>query len=184
MIFRSAFIIVVSLCVMCASWYSEQNVKRHARDAAYQLRTLRIEQQDAEQYLQTLKNGHAHPLLQVLGEDVTSLQLRLAQFLSSNVESRTVIVAYEQSLLQDGLVLDEFSEFSVFSNQDVQILRLDVEASLAHAPEWLNLLWQLNANAAGWPMDVRACDAQRMPTRNLSVRCIVDIYFWKLDVTR
>ncbi len=178
---RSILTIVLSVSVLCVSLYSTRSTKQASLVAASELRKLRVEQQDAELYVHTLNNGQTLPLLRVLGEDVTSLQVRLAEFLSGSVESGGAVVAYEQSLLGHSVQVGGLPDVPVNSDVDIQIIRLDVQTNLAHAPALVSLLSQLKASAGGWPANVRACDVQRVPTQQLRVQCVVDIYYWQAE---
>ncbi len=180
---RSIVIIVVSVSVLCVVWFNRMTVAEDEIKATSHLRQLRIDQQVVEQHVHTLGKGQTHPLMQVLGEDVTHLQVRLAQYLSDETADEGVIVAYEQSLLGQGFTVSELSDVSVSSDIEILILRLDVQANVAHAPELLALLRRLSASTDGWPVDVRACSIQRLPSQQLATQCVVDIYFWEAGLS-
>lgn len=180
---RCSIVWVVSLCVTAFSWHHFQANKKHSNRLNLQMQQSMVFMQDAEQRLHRLKTGAADPLLTVLGEDVTDLQIRLSEsFSGSGFHGVQLITAFKQSLLTPiELEVDVYDSVST-NIKNVDILRLDIQASLRHASQFLELIQDLYKATGGWPLEVRACNIRRMPSRTLDAQCVLDIYYWFADV--
>ena len=74
----------VVLIVAIATWFYFQNTQKQLIVSINQIRDARVQLQHTEQQLYRLEEEASKPLLTVLGEDVTTLQIRLAEFLTSS----------------------------------------------------------------------------------------------------
>ena len=203
---------ILALLAVAAAWYFQQHSDAQLLLAGHQTREARVRLQQTEQQLYKLANDSSNPLLSVLGEDVMSLQIRVAEFLKhsealaddNNEESQdsdhrltdnaadstvavsqtsAVVVAYEQSLLPNPLSFSDDEGDAAWYAQEVRVLRLDVQVQTAHAPQLLGFLEKLDTVGNGWPVEVRACELYRSVRTGLDARCIVDIYHWAVDDT-
>lgn len=180
---RALVIALMSVSITLGSWLHYKNTDFQVSKAVDQLRHSRVVLQRAEQQLQRLSDSRTHPLTRIVGEDVDVVQIRLGEFLRQYPASNDVSVqAFEQSMLPVSIptagVMDDEGVLPEF----IQILRLDVEAVVSHAPALLTLLSELEQTAAGWPVDVRACDIKRTPLTGLNARCVMDVYYWQADM--
>lgn len=197
--------------VVVAAWFYFQHSEMQLQGSNVQIREARVDLQNVEQQLYSLKHDGAHPLLRVLGEDVTSLQIRIAEFLkhseakphstgkhmpnsgdvqaadgarhgrAASDESNIVVTAYEQSLLAPRDLTVSVSDDALWGTHEVFVLRLDVKLKTAHAPQLLTFFKHLEKAVSGWPVDVRACEINRSVAAGLATRCIVDVYHWGAD---
>ena len=182
LVFRSLIIAPVSVCIILGSWLFFLKTENQIASAVDQLRYTKVLLQRAEQELQRLGDASTHPLTRIAGEDIDNLQIRLAEFLQQYPSSGDVsLLAFEQSVLAASLPTAGLADDDGELPSVIQILRLDVEAVVVHAPALLALLDELEMTVAGWPVDVRACDIHRTPLQRLNARCVMDIYFWKMD---
>ena len=209
---RHFIVNILALLAVAAAWYFQQHSEAQLLLAGHQTREARVRLQQTEQQLYKLANDSSNPLLSVLGEDVMSLQIRVAEFLKhsealpddNNEESQdndhrltdnaadstvavsqtsAVVVAYEQSLLPNPLSFSDDEGDAAWYAQEVRVLRLDVQVQTAHAPQLLGFLEKLDTVGNGWPVEVRACELYRSVRTGLDARCIVDIYHWAVDDT-
>ncbi|MFK8081899.1 MAG: hypothetical protein AB8B97_16555 [Granulosicoccus sp.] len=176
---RSVLVFTVSICIVVVSWVYQDRVQELRLDSSSQARHLMVKRQHAEQRLARLKDGLSRPLLSALGEDVSAVQIRIAEYLTDSkfaLDDRAL--KYEQSLLPHRLSTDAIDTITSSTVPAVQVLRLDVQLRLAHAQEFLSFIEDIKSEVAGWPLEVRACDLQKTPVQNLDARCVMDIYHW------
>ena len=203
---------ILALLVVVAAWYFQQHTEAQLLLASKQTREARVRLQQTEQQLYKLVNDSSNPLLSVLGEDVMSLQIRIAEFfkrsegLANDSDERSqdrddrltdgaadsavavsqtsaVVVAYEQSLLANPVSFSDDGGDTAWYAREVRVLRVDVQVQTSHAPQLLGFLENLETLANGWPVEVRACELHRSVRTGLDARCIVDIYHWVDDDT-
>ena len=72
---------VLALLAVSAAWYFQQYTGAQLSLASHHAREARVRLQQTEQQLYKLVNDSSNPLLSVMGEDVMSLQIRIAEFL-------------------------------------------------------------------------------------------------------
>ncbi|MFK7995224.1 MAG: hypothetical protein AB8B87_13860 [Granulosicoccus sp.] len=169
----------LSLCVLLISCFHYFNLERKNAISSSSVRQSMVQRQHAEQRLSRLNDGAVNPLLSVLGEDVSALQIRIAEFLSpSGVESTTNQLMYDQSLLAESLPTDTLLTIADTPIEEIRILRLDLQAQFSNEQEFLAMLDAIRVEIGGWPVEVRACDLGRMPMPSIKARCVLDIYHW------
>lgn len=174
---------VLSLCVIIMSWLYHSNVEGQGTNSLRKVRQSLVQRQHIEQRLQRLDEGQASPLLRVLGEDISALQIRLAEYLSGDATTSGFSespLRYTQSILAKSLSTASLDVDIDKKIQAIRILRLDVQVQLAHSQEFVKVLGGIYSEVGGWPMEVLACDVQRVPIQRLNVRCLMDIYHWSI----
>ena len=180
---RIVAVFVLSLSVIFASWAYYFHVEDLQLRSSGKVRQATVQRQHAEQRLRRLGDGHTSPLLNVLGEDISALQIRLAEYLAgvgTASESADKQFMYEQSLLARSLSTDGLVDSPDTHIQAIRILRLDVKAQLAHTQKFIGLLRGIQSQIGGWPVSVHTCDLQRLPVQLLNARCVIDIYHWSV----
>lgn len=174
---------LISVFVMLGCAVQWQSTTRRVASSTEQVRRSLVDLQQAQQQLGRLNAAQAEPLLDVLGEGVTDLQIRLSETLTNwKTSGNHWIAAYEQSLLPHAIVDGGIDNGVNQMIDKVGVLRLDLHAHLKHVPALLRLLDDVQLATGGWPSEVRACDVRRMPVQGLSARCVVDIYHWLADI--
>lgn len=181
--FKPVLVSLISLCVIGFSWYYNCISERDIKQIGDQMQRTMVDLQHAEQRLQRLNKTVAPPLLDVLGEDLVDLQIRLSeQLVRWRRDGYRLITSYEQLMLPRPSGEKRDYEIAGLKIEDIQILRLDVQAMMKHAQDILSFVHDLKRATGGWPSEVRACDVQRMPTDSLDARCVLDIYFWATEL--
>lgn len=170
---------LLSVSIVLFSWLYYSSVEAQKILLAGQVRQSMVQRQHAEQRLTRLHDGVARPLLGVLGEDISSVQIRIAEYLKrTSADTPDNQLIYEQSLLAHRLSTDTLESVTEPFTTSVHILRLDIQLQLAHAKAFLELMQALKTEVGGWPLEVRACDLQKLPVKRLDVQCVMDIYHW------
>lgn len=183
LVIRSLVIALISVCIILFSWLYYRAIESQVFSATGQLRHSHVLLQRAEQQLQRLSDAGTNPLTRTVGEQVEHIQIRLAEFLRLYPESDDVSVrAFEQSMLPVSLYTVGTTEHEGALPEFIQILRLNIDVSVSHAPALLTLLDEIEQTIAGWPVDVRACDIRKTPLSRLNSRCVMDIYYWQADM--
>lgn len=175
---------VLSLCVIIMSWLYHSDVEGQGAHSLHKVRQSLVQRQHIEQRLQRLDEGQASPLLRMLGEDISALQIRIAEYLSGDVMASGLSespLKYTQSILAKPLSIASLDVDIDKKIQAIRILRLDIQVQLAHSQEFVKVLGGIYSQVGGWPMEVLACDVQRMPIQRLNVRCLMDIYHWSIS---
>ena len=174
------WITLVALFGFAAS--SALGIRTHQQTAfaMMELRDASIELQQARLRVRQLEENGDRVLLQHLGEHVSVLQIRLADFLSSVSQSSLFSgVTYEQVLLPPGESHGGLKDDAAVFNRYVNVVRLNLTVRLSDGDQLIQLLTKLRAVLGGWPVNIRGCDVRRMPAQALESQCVLDVYHWK-----
>jgi len=176
----SLLIILVALCVVVAAWKYDAFASQSSVVASTDLRDTSVDLQQARQWHHRLLEGKEDSLLDVLGEEISLTQIRLANHLSGQANSAlNGVVDYEQSLLQPDRVRVSQPMLAMPASDTLSVIRLDFTAQLSNGADFISLLGQLGKVIGGWPFTINGCSITRLPMQILQARCVVDIFHWQ-----
>lgn len=163
--------LAITLGVLAVSGSTVIGLSRTTETMVDRVRQSRMRHQALEQQLITLKSPHYEHLAAGLEQDLASLQIDMAEVMSSETQSPDVIeLSYEQNVLAHRL--------DTTQGQPVTTLRLMLSVKIQHAAGLLALLRRIDQRLTVWPHEVRGCDIHRVRLVGLQANCVVDFYHW------
>ena len=182
---KPIIVVAISLSVLVAALFFKGESGKGQQEATQLLRASMVQMQNAQQDMQRVESDGTNPLLAVLGEDISALQIRIAEALANiRIDGEPVTVTFKQSVLDTSLDIANSQMIADAASYPVEVLRVDLQATLSHTPYLLRFLKSVRLAATGWPSDVRACAIDRINKQALNIHCVLDIYHWMPDSSK
>lgn len=169
----------MATCLIVAALFLHRYVDMRVAESAETLRLALVEKQRYQiRWQRIIKEGKG-TFINSIGEDISSLQVRVAEFLAEDSSNSEKLVSYEQRLLSQSLNYQDLISVPAHGDVHMQTLRLNLELQVRHAPLLLDWISRLAASVGGWPAEIRSCDVLKRVSSGLLASCTMDIYHWQ-----
>lgn len=170
-----------ALCVLAALLFVNKTINGHVNESHEKLRLELVASQWNDLRVQRLSEETENLFVDTVGEDISSLQVRIAELLTSADKSSEHVVKYEQRVLPEAVDHDAFLVVPLHNDFRIKIVRLSLSLQVPHGPYLLDWLQWVSKGTGGWPSDIRSCDIRKAMQAGLLADCVLDIYHWQMN---
>lgn len=176
---KSIVINLVALGLLIGLFFVNRTIDERVEVSHEKLRLGLIDRQWDQLRFQRLSEEPVNSFVNIVGEDISSLQVRIAELLTGPSSHSEHVVRYEQRVLPELVSHDAFLVVPLHNDIKIQIVRLSLALQVPHGPYLLDWLQRVVKSTGGWPSDIRSCDVRKFMSVGLLADCVLDIYYWQ-----
>lgn len=178
---QSIVVNLTALCFLIGLLFLNRVIDERVIASHEKLRLDLVARQWNQMRVQRLSEASETSFVNVVGEDITILQVRIAEFLTSSESHSDHVLRYEQRVLSEQVGHNGFLVVPLDSDFKIEIVRLSLALTVPHGPYLLDWLQRVGNSAGGWPSEIRSCDVRKAIPAGLLADCILDIYHWQFN---
>jgi len=184
---RQVWVLSVALCLLFAALVALILLPAYARQNTERLRILRVEEQRLAQAVSRLQSARADSSLNNFDIGLNGVRINLLEALELLSETQGVMTVRYELHAQPfilGPASDERSMdvLTASGSASMTRLRISLQLRLLHSAVLVDVLDRIRHAAESWPLDVRACELQRIVKQTgIDVQCAIDIVHWAIE---
>lgn len=165
-----SFNVVLFICSVLLAYVSG-DLSSSAQQAAEKLREKRIQLQGLQQSVAVLENDDFKDVVENLDSEINDIKINLAEYIAANnLQAGVSNVSYQLDYRNIKRLPQK--------KYPIRRFRLDLTFNATSAMVIVEFIQRTTDAVSPWPVEVRACDIDRLLAVSLWVHCVLDIHYW------